>query len=526
MTRPSPAADTATSRTAAGEVQKQPKLDVLVVGAGHNGLVAAAYLAKAGRRVLVVEARDSAGGQLSPVIHGPAFSASLHASARLRPEIARELELARHGLSSTDVESPYLAPLPDGGVLRLSSTAGDAATLESIRRLSPRDAARWPEFVAYMHGAAAWLDAAYATPMPRLPQVDWRSDGWPLAALAWKLRKLGRRDMFRVIRSLSMTAIEFGEEWFEGEPLKAAVGALGLHGVTIGSMSAGAGYVLLHHWRNRGGLGHRGGAHDAANLCRALVQALQAHGGQLRAGAPVTRILVERGRAVGVVLAGGEEIKASNVVSAADPRRTLLDLVGAPELPPEFVWHAQSIRMRGSVAKVHVLTDGRHGLPEGTIVVAPTLVYLERAYDAAKYGEVSPQPYLEVTASGAVVSIHFQFAPYALREGDWQSMRATLERRAIDTLSSHFPAFRHAVREVRSITPLDLEHGWGLTEGDLNHGQLILDQAFFMRPMPGWSNHRTPVDGLWLCGSGVHAGGGVSGGAGRNAARAILQAGR
>jgi phytoene dehydrogenase-like protein len=165
-------------------------------------------------------------------------------------------------------------------------------------------------------------------------------------------------------------------------------------------------------------------------------------------------------------------------------------------------------------------------LPEGTIVVAPTLVYLERAYDAAKYGEVSPQPYLEVTASGAVVSIHFQFAPYALREGDWQSMRATLERRAIDTLSSHFPAFRHAVREVRSITPLDLEHGWGLTEGDLNHGQLILDQAFFMRPMPGWSNHRTPVDGLWLCGSGVHAGGGVSGGAGRNAARAILQAGR
>ncbi|HET7202823.1 MAG TPA: NAD(P)/FAD-dependent oxidoreductase [Steroidobacteraceae bacterium] len=498
-------------------------VDVVVVGAGHNGLVAGAYLAKAGRKVLVLEARESAGGQLAPATYGPNFVAPLHASARLRPEIERELDLARHGLQRNDVEAPYLAPLPDGGALRLSSAAGDTATLESIRRLSAGDAARWPEFVAYMNGAAAFLDAAYATAMPRLPSLDWRSEGWPLAALAVKLRRLGRRDMFRVMRGLSMTAIEFAEEWFESEPLKAAVGALGLHGVTIGSMSAGAGYVLLHHWRNRGGLGHRGSAHDAANLGGALVKALQAHGGQLRIGAPVTRILVERERAVGVLLASGEEIRTQTVVSAADPRRTLLDLVGAPELPPDFVWHARSIRMRGSVAKVHVLTDGQHGLPDGTIVVAPTLTYLERAYDAAKYGEVSEQPYLEVTSSGPVVSIHFQFAPYALRQGTWPSMRPTLERRAIDTLASHYPAFRPSVREVRSITPLDLEQSWGLTEGDLNHGQLILDQTFFMRPLPGWSNHRTPVEGLWLCGSGVHGGGGISGSAGRNAARAILK---
>jgi len=172
---------------------------------------------------------------------------------------------------------------------------------------------------------------------------------------------------------------------------------------------------------------------------------------------------------------------------------------------------------------VHLLTDGSHGLPDGTLVVAPTLRYLERAYDAAKYGAISEQPYLEVTTSSQTVAIHFQFAAYALRHGDWRSERATLEQRAIDTLAANAPALKGSIRAVHSITPLDLEQQWGLTEGDLNHGQLILDQALFMRPMPGWSDHRTPIDGLYLCGSGVHGGGGISGASGRNAARAILK---
>jgi phytoene dehydrogenase-like protein len=238
----------------------------------------------------------------------------------------------------------------------------------------------------------------------------------------------------------------------------------------------------------------------------------------------VAQILVDRQQVRGVRLEGGEEILAPQVVSASDPRRTLLGLVGAPELPPDFFWQAQSIRLRGSVARVHLLTDGRHGLPAGTLVVAPSLRYLERAYDAAKYGEISQQPHLEVTTTGATVSIHFQFAPYALRAGDWQAARATLEQRAIDTLAARQPGLRDSIRAVHSITPRDLEVRWGLTEGDLNHGQLILDQALFMRPMPGWSDHRTPVDGLFLCGSGVHGGGGISGAAGRNAARVVLAA--
>jgi phytoene dehydrogenase-like protein len=433
-----------------------------------------------------------------------------------------DLGLAQHGLAATDsTNAPYVALLPDGGALTLSSRSTDVDTIEAIRRHSPRDAARWGEFVGFMGTAAGFLDAAYRTPMPRMDRGEIVAHGWPLASLLLKLRRLGRRDLFRVIRSLSMSAQEFTDEWFEAEPLKAAIGALAVHGVTLGAYSAGTGYTLIHNWLNRGGLGHplTGGT----SIPDALVAALRAGGGELRTSAPVAQILVERQQVTGVRLTSGEDLRAATVVSAADPGSTLLGLVGAQELPPEFVWHTQSIRLRGSVAKVHLATDGSHGLPEGTLVVAPTLRYLERAYDAAKYGGISEQPYLEVTTSGSTVSIHFQFASYRLRTGDWAGERATLERRAVETLAAHCPSLSDSIREVRSITPLDLEQSWGLAEGDLNHGQLILDQLLFMRPMPGWSDHRTPVDGLYLAGSGVHGGGGISGASGRNAARAILK---
>jgi phytoene dehydrogenase-like protein len=495
------------------------QVDIVIVGAGHNGLVAGAYLAKAGRKVLVLERRDVAGGQLRGQDPG---DPGLHASGQLRPDIVRALDLARHGLPTTRADAAYVTPLEGGGELRLSSAPGDAATIESIRRLSPGDAARWPEFVGFMNAAAGFLDATYGTAMPRLPRVDWRRDGLPLAALALKLRRLGGKDMFRVMRSLSMSAIEFTEEWFESEPLKAAIGALAVHNVTLGSMSAGGGLVLIHHWLNRGGLAHRPVHGGTGALADALVAALRAHGGELRTATPVAQILVDKQHVTGVRLAGGEEIRASTVMSGADPRHTLLDLVGAPELPPEFVWHTQSIRMRGSVAKVHVNTDGRHGLPEGTLVIAPTLKYIERAYDAAKYGQLSEEPYLEVTTAGSIVSIHYQFAPYRLRGCEWPQMKGALEARAIETLARHYPALAGSVQSLHTVTPADLEQTWGLTEGDLNHGQMILDQVLFMRPMPGWSDHRTPIDGLLLCGSGVHGGGGISGAAGRNAARRLL----
>jgi phytoene dehydrogenase-like protein len=490
--------------------------DAIVIGAGHNGLVAANYLTKAGRKVLVLERRDIAGGQLVTESFGDGFVAdSLHASGQLRPDIVRDLDLG--GPAFADVVAPsYTSLLGDGARLELYTTAG-TPNVESIRRHSARDAERWPEFVAFMDRAAAFLEAAYRTPMPRLPHFTF-GEGLPLAKLLWKLRRLGGRDMFRVVRAMSMSVEELTDNWFESEEVCAAVSALAIHGVTLGAMSAGTGYALMHNWLNRGGLAHRPVTGGVGRITDALVAALKARGGQVRMSSAVQQILVDKQRATGVRLTNGEEISASIVFSAADPRHTLLTLVGAAELPPEFVWQAQSIKLRGSVAKVHAETDGRHGLPGGTIVVAPTIKYLERAYDAAKYGEISTAPYLEVTSNGAIVSIHFQFAPYALRHADWKDAAATVQQRAIGTLDQYAPGFKASIKRVHTITPRDLEATYGLSEGDLNHGQLILDQMFFMRPLPGWSNHLTPIDGLYLCGSGVHGGGGISGASGRNAA--------
>jgi phytoene dehydrogenase-like protein len=497
--------------------------DVIVIGAGLNGLVAANYLAKAGRKVLVLERREIAGGQAAtePFTDGERVD-PLHPGGQLRPDIVSDLGLVSHGLPNS-ISEPLISVLQDGRQLHLTAEPGDQQTVASIGSFSKRDAERWPAFVAFMTRAAAFLDDAYRTPMPRLKNVTF-TDGTPLAKLGLRLRRLGPKDMFGVIRALPMSALELAEEWFESNEVRAAVASVAIHGVTLGPMSAGTGYTLIHNWLNRGGPGHRRVDGGVGRIADALVAALKARGGVVRLSADVKTVLVDDCRARGVRLAGGEDIVVPQTVSATDPRHALLHLVGAPELPPEFVWHTQSIKMRGSVAKVHLLTDGNHGLPKGTLAVAPSVRYLERAYDAAKYGDMSADPYMEITTAGRVVSLHFQFAPYTLRNGDWGQERSVLERCAIDTATGIFPGLKSSILKFGSLTPLDIEQTYGLTEGDLNHGQLIMDQMFFMRPLPGWSNHRTPIDGLYLCGNGVHGGGGISGASGRNAAREVLKA--
>jgi phytoene dehydrogenase-like protein len=285
-------------------------------------------------------------------------------------------------------------------------------------------------------------------------------------------------------------------------------------------MSAGTGYTLIHNWLNRGGLSHAN-IGKAGEITNALANAVKSLGGEIRTDAEVAKIKIENQIAKGVILSSGEEISAETVISSADPKLTLLKLVGAKDLPPEFVWHTQSIKMRGSVAKIHLKTNGNHGIPEGTLAVAPSIKYLEKAYDAVKYGEISEKPYLEITTSGNTVSIHFQFAPYELKHSNWIAESEKVERLAIDTLSEYFPNLNSLITNSYLITPLDLEIIYGLTEGDINHGQLMLDQFLFMRPIPGWSNHNTPIDNLYLCGSGVHGGGGVSGASGRNVVKVL-----
>jgi phytoene dehydrogenase-like protein len=493
--------------------------NAIIIGAGHNGLVAAAYLAKHGKKVLVLERRAIVGGSVVTETFGDGFVVdSVQTGGTLRPDIIKDLKLDSHGLQVESVRKPFVSLQMDSDPLVLDPDPSKAA--EPIKRFSEKDAARWPEFVRFMNKAAEILDTAYSTIMPRLPKNMSRSEGYGLLELGLELRLAGRKDMLNFIRALPMNAQELTEEYFESEQVRAAIASVAIHGSTLGPMSAGTGYTLIHNWLNRGGSSHVN-IGSAGGITSALANAVKSFGGDIRTEAEVVKICVENQVARSVMLANGEEIPADMILSSADPKHTLLKLVGPMELPPEFVWHMQSIKMRGSVAKIHLLTDGKHGIPEGTVVLAPSIKYLERAYDAAKYGEISEKPYLEVTTSGNMVSIHFQFAPYKLKSGEWKVERENIERLAIDTLVEYFPNLKSSIVNRKSFSPRDLEEIYGLTEGDLNHGQLMLDQFLFMRPIPGWSNHKTPIDNLYLCGSGVHGGGGVSGAAGRNVVRVV-----
>ena len=490
--------------------------DHIVIGAGHNGLVAAAYLARQGKKVLVLERRPILGGSVVTESFGEGFTVdAVQTGGTLRPDIIKDLKLSLPKMSGRPT---FISLQPDSRHLTLDPDPLKA--VESIKRFSAKDAARWDEFVRFMNKSARILEKAYATIMPRLPMNFTARDGFGLMELGLKLRLAGRKDMLNFIRALPMTAQELVEEYFESEIVKAAVASLGIHGVTLGPMGAGTGYSLIHNWRNRAGMAHVN-VGKTGEITTALANAVKSSGGEIRTDAEVAKICVENQVARSVMLVNGEEIPAKIILSSADPRHTLLKLVGAMELPPEFVWHAQSIKMRGSVAKVHLLTDGKHGIPNGTVVLAPSIKYLERAYDAAKYGEIAEQPYLEVTTSGNVVSIHFQFAPYQLKSSEWKVERIRVEKLAIDTLAEYFPNLTSSIVNRKLISPLDLEQTYGLTEGDINHGQLMLDQFLFMRPIPGWSNHKTPIDNLYLCGSGVHGGGGVSGVSGRNVVKVL-----
>jgi phytoene dehydrogenase-like protein len=521
---------------------------IVIVGAGHNGLVAAFYLAKAGLAPLVLERRGVVGGAAVTEEFHPGFRCSTlaHSAGPLLLQVARELELERHGLTFIRPEVRVFAPAAEGRSLCIYTDA--ARTARGLKKLSAHDARSYPEFrESFARIGRVLAPLMWQTP----PSVDSPTLGdlWNLGKLGKDFRGLGKRDAYRLLRWGPMAVADLVAEWFETELLRAVVAARGITGAFAGPWSAGTSLGLLMQAAFdgqplapaafvRGGMGA---------LTHALGEAAKAAGAEVRTGVGVERVLVKDGRAAGVVLEGGEEIPARAVVSNADPRTTFLRLIDPTDLDPDFLTKIRNYRSTGAAAKVNLAlaglpsfaalkNSGTDGVAElsGRIHVGPDIDYLERAFDAAKYGDYSHQPYMDITIPTLadtslapegrhVCSAYVQFAPYTLKEGDWTSRREEFGDAVVKTLAIYAPDIGDLILARQVITPLDLEREYGLAGGHTLHGEMSLDQFYAFRPVIGWAQYRTPVRGLYLCGAGTHPGGGVTGAPGANASREILK---
>jgi phytoene dehydrogenase-like protein len=517
--------------------------DIVIIGSGHNALVAAFYLAKSGLKPLVLERRDTVGGAAITSEFHPGFRCSTlaHATGPLRPQVLRDMQLERHGLELLRPDPRVFAPSPDGRAVALYDDPARSAA--ALARHSERDSKRLPEF----HAAIAALGAVFAELMPITPpSVDDPSPGdlWTLAKLGRQFRALGRANEFRLLRYVPMAAADLVAEWFETDLLRATVAARGIFGTFFGPWSAGSGAMLLVC---AGVEGHSAGSATfvkggLGRLTQAMAAAARDAGAEIRTAAEVDEIDVSSGKATGVRLTSGEQIAARAVVSGADPRRTFLGLVNPAELDPDFLLKMRNYRSVGTMAKLNLALSGLPAFTaatdpamlRGRIHIGPGIDYLERAFDAAKYGDFSREPYLDVTIPTLtdpdlappgrhVMSICMQYAPYALRGRTWTDARDELARTVVRTLAQYAPALPDLIEGHQVITPADLEAQYALTGGHIYHGEMAIDQLFAMRPVLGWAQYRTPVQGLYLCGAGTHPGGGMTGAPGANAAREIAR---
>jgi phytoene dehydrogenase-like protein len=516
--------------------------DAVVIGGGHNGLVCAALLARAGRRVLVLERGERVGGILADreLVPGARVPAVVHTVGRLRASLVRELDLERHGLRLLRSAIRAYAPRPEGGGIAL--WADPARTAEDLRAVSPRDAEAFPAFDRRVRAVASFLaHLAAATP----PDVESPRPADALAGLRLgrAFRRLSPRARREVLRVLPMAVADLVGEAFRDEGLRGALAARGVLFTAMGPWSAGTAAVLLMDSAGNDG-GAAGQTAFAAGGPSALARALEAAaleaGAEIRTGAEVVAVTTRDGRATGVALATGEEVAARVVVSGADPRSTLVDLVDPVVLGPTLLWRARNIRASGTAAKVHLVLGGLPRFPgadeerlAGRIVIAPGIDPLERAFDAWKYGRTSEEPLLEAVipsivdpsvapAGKHVMSVIAQWAPYRLRERDWEGERERLGDLVVKALDAYAPGLADLVEAREVLAPPDLERAFGLPEGHVLHAEPGLDQFYAWRPLLGHARYRLGIPGLYLCGSGAHPGGGITGAPGANAAREIL----
>jgi phytoene dehydrogenase-like protein len=540
---------------------KGSRYDCVVIGGGHNGLVCAAYLARGGRSVLVLEAADEVGGAAVTREFSPGFrvSACAHLLHSMSGAMIRDLRLDDHGLTFVDGEMQTVALSADGEPLVLGSMAGgaDMASVagmgrraDTTRAVGEGDAAAYPDYYALLNRLAKALRPMLDRVPPRLGTNAW-GDRSALLQLAWQIRRLGRHDMRELLRIGGMNVYDLLQDNFESPLLRGALGFDAVLGTNFGPRSPGSVFTLLYRLAgsvaapgNEGGRGAsvralaqpRGGL---GALSRALAAAATAAGAEIRTGTAVERIVVRNHRASGVQLTSGEFISAYTVISNVDPQATFLRLLGAEYLDAGFTRRVSHLRTRGLAAKLHLALDR---LPQFTgliedmlgsrLLIAPSLDYLERAFNHSKYGEFSAAPAIEITlptvndsslapAGRHVLSAVVQYAPYSLKKG-WEGERRQFADLVIDTIEQYAPGLRKSVTAAQLLTPPDIEREFRITGGHWHHAELALDQFFMMRPVPGAAQYQTPVDGLYLCGAGCHPGGGVMGTAGRNAARQVL----
>jgi phytoene dehydrogenase-like protein len=521
------------------------RYDAIIVGGGHNGLTCAAYLAKAGRKVLVLERRHVLGGAAvsEEIFPGFTYSVCSYVVSLLRPEVIHELDLPRHGLQIIPLDASF-TPLPNGDSI---CRWGDAQkTFKELSRHSRRDAEFYPQFGRMMtrlcHFVRPILDMVAPRPTSLAP-----SDMLELLGLGKRFTDLAGDDAFWKSKLMTMGGVDYLRNFFETESLIATMSVSGIIGTFLGVSSPGTAYVLLHHYMGEidGAMRSWGFARGGTGeVSMAIARAAEEAGAEIRTNAAIEKILVRDGEAYGVVLEGGEEIEAGTIASGVDPHRTFLKMIDGKDLDDTFLESVRRYRMRGSSGKVNLALDAvpeftaRPGIGPhlmGDVAIAPSVDYLERAYDEAKYGNYSRRPYLNIVFPSLVdpsvappgkhvMSAFVQYAPYKLSGGrNWDDERDAFGETVIDTIEEYAPSIRKHILHKQVLTPLDLERDFGLTEGNIFHGELSLSQLFFLRPVPGWAQYRTPLKNLYLCGSGAHPGGGVMGAPGRLAAGKIIQ---